>query len=55
MQKYSKVIAAVVGFAASIGLTYGVLPEEYATPEAQATVTGILVSVFVYFAPANSD
>ena len=52
MKAHSKLIAAVVGALASVGVSLG-LPESLATPEMQAALVTIITGAFVYFAPAN--
>lgn len=53
MGNYSKLIGSVVGAGAGALVSFGVLPEEFATPEIQASVTALFVAVFTYAFPAN--
>lgn len=55
MGNYSKLIGSVVGAAAGALVSFGVLPEELATPEIQASVIAVLSAVFTYFFPANKE
>ena len=54
MGNYSKLIATIVGALASSGVAFGLLPENLATPEIQASVVTVITAIFTYFAPANS-
>ncbi|MCG6115123.1 MAG: hypothetical protein MEQ84_07975 [Mesorhizobium sp.] len=54
MGNYSKLIGSVVGAAAGALVAFGVLPEELATPEMQASVVAVLSAVFTWAFPANT-
>lgn len=53
MGNYSKVIAAVIGFALSFVVTKFSLPVEWSSPEVATAVSGGITSILVYFFPAN--
>ena len=55
MKRYSKLIGSIVGVAAGALVSFGLLPEQLATPEIQTSVVGVLTAVAVYFFPANED
>ena len=54
MGNYSKLIATIVGALASSGVAFGLLPENLATPEIQASIVTVVTALFTYFAPANT-
>ena len=53
MGNYSKLIGSLVGGLAGALVSFGVLPEELATPEIQAGVITVLAAVVTFFFPAN--
>lgn len=53
MKNYSKLIGSVVGAAAGALVAFGILPEELATPEIQASVVAVLSAIFTWAFPAN--
>ncbi len=55
MGNYSKLIGSIVGAAAGALVSFGVLPEELATPELQASVVAVLAAVATFLFPANKD
>ncbi len=52
MGNYSKLVGALVGALASIGIGFG-LPADLLGPEIQAGLSVIIVGLFTYFFPAN--
>ena len=53
MGNYSKLFGSVVGAAAGAFVSFGVLPENLATPELQAAVITVLTAVATFLFPAN--
>lgn len=54
LSNYSKLIGSVVGAAAGALVSFGLLPEELATPEIQASVVAVLSAIFTWAFPANT-
>lgn len=55
MGNYSKLIGSIVGAVAGAGVAFGILPEELATAELQASVVALISAIATYFAPANTS
>lgn len=53
MGNYSKLIGSIVGAAAVALVAFGVLPEDLATPELQASFVAVLAAIATYLFPAN--
>ncbi len=53
LSPYSKLIASLVGAALGAAVSFGVLPEQLATPEIQTALVALISAVCVYLAPAN--
>lgn len=52
---YSKIVGSIVGALAGALVSFGILPDQLATPEIQTSVVGILSAVFTFFFPANKS
>ncbi len=52
--KYSKLLGSLIGAAAGALVSFGVLPEELASPEIQASVVALGAAILTYFFPANA-
>lgn len=53
MANYSKLFGSILGSVLGIGVSKGVLPAEWATPDVQAAIMVLLSAAAVYFFPAN--
>ena len=52
---YSKIVGSIVGALAGALVSFGILPDQLATPEIQTSIVGILSAVFTFFFPANKS
>jgi len=55
MKKYSKLIGMAVGLLIGAAVSFGLLPEDMATAELQASILSILAAVGVYASPSNAE
>jgi len=55
MQRYNKAIAAFVGGLIALLASMGILPAEWQTPEAVATITGLVMTFLVWRVPNKPD
>jgi len=53
MGNYSKLIASLVGAAAGILVSYGLVPEDAVNAEVQAALVVVITGLVTYLAPAN--